>query len=129
MATTYSDTIETIAHGEIDDLATKELTDLVAEMQQLARINGGKQKGRVTVVLDLTLEKGVFDTTAAVTVKRPSKLKPRAWLFPTKDGGLSEEDTRQGKLDLEEPKDVSTPSTSNVRSIEDRRMAQAGDRS
>lgn len=130
MAKTFSEIISEITHGEIDDLATKEMTALVAEMQTAERTVGGKQKGTLTVKLGFTLERGVFDTQAEVTTKRPPKAKPRAFLFAGRDGTLSEEDTRQGTLDLKTTaKDVSTPGGAKVRDITDHRAAAANDRS
>lgn len=131
MFNSAADLIESAVHGEINDAATKELTALVNEMQTLERTIGGKQKGTLTIKLAFSLERGVFDTQAEITVKRPPKVKPRAFLYATKDGSLSEEDTRQGAFDFggrSEPKDVSTGGAANVRSIEDRRMAAANDK-
>lgn len=128
MPNTFAETISEITHGEINDLATKEMNALVAEMQTAERIVGGKQKGTLTVKLAFSLERGVFDTQAEVTTKRPPKAKPRAFLFAGRDGSLSEEDTRQGSLDLAGAKDVSTPGLSKVRDITDGRSAAANDR-
>jgi hypothetical protein len=128
MPQTFADLIESATHGEINETATKEMASLVNEMQTLERTIGGKQKGTLTLKLSFSLERGVFDTQAEVSVKRPPKAKPRAFLYATKDGGLSEEDTRQGRLDFGTAKDVSTPSAANVRSLDDKRMAQANDK-
>jgi hypothetical protein len=129
MPKTFSETIAETTHGEIDDLATKEMATLVTEMLQAERTIGGKQKGTITLKLAFSLERGVFDTSAEVTVKRPARVKPRAFLFAGKDGSLSEEDTRQGSLDLKaNARDVSTATAGKVRDITDARSAAANDR-
>lgn len=127
MFKTLSELIAGATHGEIDDVASKEYLGLVNEMRNLENTQGGKQKGTLTLKLSFSLERGVFDTQAEVTVKRPPKAKPRAFLYAAKDGSLSEEDQRQGTL-FSEAKDVSTAGAANVRSIADGRAAAANDR-
>lgn len=128
MFKSFAELISGMSHGETDAIASKELTALVSEMQKLEGTVGGKQKGQLTVKVSFSLERGILDTTAEVTVKRPPKVRPRAFLYPTRDGSLSEEDTRQGRLDLSDAKDVSTPGGAAVRDISDRRMAAANDK-
>jgi hypothetical protein len=128
----FNDIAELIAdaaHGEINEDATKELKTLVSEMQRLAPIVG-KPKGKLVLTIDITLDRGTFDTQVSTRITMPAKVKPRAFLFPTKDGFLSEEDTRQGSLfgtDAAAGKNVSVGAPSGVRSISDRKMAAAGD--
>lgn len=127
MFKTFAELIAGATHGEIDEIASKEYLALVNEMRNLENTIGGKQKGVITLKVAFTLERGTFDTQAEVSVKHPPKVRPRAFLYPQKDGSLSEEDTRQGTL-FDGAKDVSTPGTANVRDIKDVRSAAANDR-
>lgn len=126
--TSFSGLFGDVSHGELNDTATAELKVLVAEMLRVQRIEGGTPKGKMTIALDFKLEKGCFEIRSSTTVKLPAKARPRAFLFATKDGGLSEEDQRQHSFDLAVPKDVSTGAATNVRDIRDRGMAAANDR-
>lgn len=122
----FAGLIGSITHGAVNDAATADLRALVAEMQRIARNDGGIPKGRIVLSVSLALEKGAFDLRADVKAVYPQKAKPRALLYATKEGGLSEHDQHQ--LSLGMPKDVSTAAATKVRDISDRRMAAANDK-
>jgi hypothetical protein len=124
---TFAETVASVARGEINDDATKELRALVAEMMRLERTAGGKPKGKITLTISLKLDRGVFETEASTKVTYPPKVQPRAMLYVQADGGLSEHNPHQGSLDLGGPRDVSTAAATNVRSITDRRRTAAND--
>lgn len=129
---TYADTIRDATRGEFNDVATKEMTALLDDMQNAERTIGGKQKGKLTVTLEFILEQGKLFTQAIVNTKRPPRVKPTAVMFIGRDGTLSQEDTRQGALDFDERKDssrdVSTAGSAVVRDISSGRDAAANDR-
>jgi hypothetical protein len=129
MARTFSALISDIAHGEIDDLATKAIDEVVTALQTGASNVGGKQKGQITVKLSFSMERGIIDTAAEVTTKMPPKVKPRAFLYPMRGGGLSEENQRQAAFDFGNARDVSTPAADQkVRDITDGRTRAANDK-
>lgn len=123
----FAGIIGSITHGAVNDAATADLQALTAEMQRIARNDGGIPKGKLVISISLALEKGVFDLRADVKATYPQKAKPRAFLYATKSGGLSEQDERQHSLDLA-PKDVSTEGATKIRDIGDRRKAAVNDK-
>lgn len=124
----FSELIGSIEHGVIDEKITTELAALTAEMQRIARVNGGVPKGKLTISLSFKLEDGAFELRTDTNVKLPPKVNPRVFLFGTKDGGLSEENPRQHSLDLSTSKDVSTGAAGTIRDITDRGRAAANDK-
>lgn len=115
----FAGLIGSIAQGAVNDAATADLRALVGEMLRIARNDGGIPKGRVVLSVSLQLEKGSFDLRADVKAVYPQKAKPRALLFATKEGGLSEQNHNQLSLALP-PKDVSTAAGA-IRNIADKR--------
>ncbi len=123
----FADIVANASRGAINDDATSELKKLVAEMQYAQRNRHGEPKGKITLELTLELNKtGCFEITSDVKVKRPAMAKTRAFLFPRKDGSLSEEDERQTRLDLD-AKDLNGASPA-ARDVSDHRMASANDK-
>jgi hypothetical protein len=122
---TFAGLLATATHGAANEAATVELKALIAELQRVEAADGGTPKGKLVLTASFAVEKGRLAARFDVTVKNPPKAKPFALLYVNKDGGLTESDPKQLALGI---KETPVAPATNVRSIEDRRMAQANDR-
>lgn len=130
---TFATMLARMNGGIIDEQATRELKKLVDELTQAARNTGGKPKGKLVLTINFKLDRGAMDVEAKTIMTGPAKELTRAIMYPTRDGLLSENDTRQYSFDMagKAHKDVSTPGASNIRSLpdfKDIKSAQANDR-
>lgn len=78
----------------VEDLAEK-LNELIAEMNNAAIDNGGKQKGSLTLKLDFTLDGGLIETNANVKSTLPTIKRQRSVFWSTPDNYLSRNNPKQ----------------------------------
>jgi len=112
---TFADLIRSLGSGRFHDEATEGLSMLVKEMTRVAESSGGKPKGQLTLTIKLQLDRGVMDLDPSITIKTPATVRARTLMYPSADGRLTRNDTRQGMLELEAAKDVST--VTDIRSV------------
>lgn len=110
----FSDLVRTIARGALDEDATVQLKELVKEMTRVGETTGGKPKGKITLTITFVLDRGVMDVDPRLSVVRPTPVRARSILYPQRDGGLSKEDVRQGRLFAGEVRD-GVPNASDIR--------------
>lgn len=104
--------------GAFNAELTERLSDLTAQMQRLADATGGKQKGKLTISIDLQLDRGVYDVSADAAVKLPKEIRGRSIMYGQPGGGLSRRNPRQTEMDFAGPtRDVSTDAAANVRVV------------
>jgi len=111
----FSTFLADFARGSLDDEITDQLTELVREMTRISETSGGKPKGKLTLSVEFVLDRGVMDVNPKLNVTRPTPLRARAVMYPTRDGGLSSQDESQHRLALSgEVRDVS-PDIKDIR--------------
>lgn len=120
---TILDTLHGIAQGRFVREVTEQMQALVKEMNRVAELGGGKPKGKLVLTLNLALDRGIMSVEPAIKITTPNPIRALTIMYPTADGRLTKNDTRQGMLALGEGKDVST--RVDVRDIRER---QANDR-
>lgn len=97
----FSDFLPTIARGDVDRELTAQLRELVIEMQRVAENAGGKPKGKISLTIGFTLDRGVFEVDPRISVTKPSPIRARTVMYGTTDGRLTRQDERQGSFALE----------------------------
>ena len=110
----FSDFVRTMTRGALDEEATAEMQELVKEMTRIAETSGGKPKGKLVLTVNFSLDRGVMDVDAKVTIARPARVRARTIMYPQRDGSLSKEDESQGRLFAGEVKD-GIPNASDIR--------------
>lgn len=110
-----------LGHGRFHEEATEALQKVVKEMNRVADSGGGKPKGKLVITLDLVLDRGIFELNPSIKITTPATVRARTIMYSTPDGQLSKNDTRQGMLGLEAPRDV------GFGEVRDFKAAQAGE--
>lgn len=90
-----SDVIRACGGGQFHDDATAELQALVKEVRRVGETVGGTPSGTLTIKLKLTLDRGIFDVTAALAVKSPAVIQARTIMYDDNEGALYKNDQRQ----------------------------------
>jgi hypothetical protein len=70
------------------------------------------------VSFKLVLDRGIMEVEPAIQTKSPANVRARSLMYPSADGRLSRNDTRQGTLALAESQDVSTAEVRDIRSMQ-----------
>jgi hypothetical protein len=123
-----SDLLLEISQGRFHEEATAALTQLVKEMNRVADVGGGKPKGKLVLTINFMMDRGIMEVDPGVKITTPATPRARVIMYTTPDGRLSKNDTRQGMLDLDTAKDVSTAGA--VREVDDvRSIREIRDRS
>lgn len=86
--------------GRLEDGAfmanmTDSLNDLNAKLNDHMLHGNKKAKGKITITIDFTLEKGVFDIEAEANIKTPKQERGRTVMWSTPDNHFSLEHPRQ----------------------------------
>ena len=92
----FSQFIALHANGQTNQAFTEALHDMIAELSNRVIDRGGKQKGKLTLELDVTLENGMF----RVDVNHPKAKMPvpagqSAVFWATPENFLSESNPKQ----------------------------------
>lgn len=105
---TFVGFLDQVEDGDLARDLSEQLRQLVESMHRQADIAGGKPKGKLTVVVDLKLEGGVFEVRADVKVTAPKAPRQRSIFYRHPDNGLSANNPKQLDLgmDAREVRDV-----------------------
>lgn len=103
--------------GAFDDEVTAAVRELVVEMTQAVEKGTSKPKARVTITVELTLDRGMMDLTADFAVKHPKKVRGRTVMYPGPGGTLLPHDPQQLSLEVPNARDAAFEGTSNVRVV------------
>ena len=82
---TFTHFIQVQEDGALHNELSKALQEINARCNQHLMDFGGKPKGKLTITIDFTLEKGVFVIEADHTVKLPKPPRSRSYLWSTAD--------------------------------------------
>lgn len=107
VAPSFAEFLKTLEDGTLHEELSEKLAGLVVFLQQYAAAVGGKPKGRLTLSLELKLDRGLFEIDADVVVKEPKTIRGRSVLYGAADGSLSPHNPQQ----IDAFRDVSTPAT------------------
>lgn len=86
--------------GAFNDQLSREVQDLIADMQDHATAFGGTAKGKISISLDVTFDKGVFEIAAEKKITAPKERKSKSILWADKDNNFTEENPRQRRFDF-----------------------------
>ena len=92
------------------------LRDLGADLNNHSHAYGGKPKGKLSIEIGFTLNKGIFDITADYKVKKPEAPRERTIAWSTPGNNFVPQNPQQMNL----PgvvRDVTSSSRSEVRSV------------
>lgn len=101
--------------GVLVEELTDQLRELVSAMHAQARDAGGKPTAKLTVVLSLKLDGGLFEVSAGVSAVPPKPVRPRSLFYRAGDNTLTPNNPKQLELGIP-PKDVVAP-TAGVRVV------------
>lgn len=90
--------IDLIGDGQVGGDLHVKMTDLAATMQDVHRQTGKQVKGKVTVVLDLSLEDGAFRIGHAINVKSPEVPTPKAIMWVDEHNRFTRFPPGQGQM-------------------------------
>lgn len=111
------DVIKACGGGQFHEDATEELKALAREIRRVAETIGGKPSGMLTLKIKLTLDRGIFDVAAQVSVKSPAIIQARTIMYDGVDGSLYKNEQRQ--LSLTGIVKDATPDVMNIRTARD----------
>lgn len=101
-AKSFAVTLAALDGGAFNDQLSRELQDLIGDMSNHAMISGGHAKGKVSISLDIALEKGIFTISADKKITAPKEPKSNSIFWADKDNNLTEENPKQRRFDFEE---------------------------
>lgn len=81
-------------HGELSDA----LQEINAKLSQHVLAYGGKPKGKLTITVDFTLDKGVFEITGDYTVKLPKAPRGKTVAWSTAENRFTPQNPKQMQL-------------------------------
>lgn len=94
----FSQLIQYLEDGQFHSNLTVAMEKLIREINDHAMI-GRKAKGKITITIDLTSDRGAVEPSGHYTVKGPPEPRLRsAFLYITNGGFLSARDPRQGQM-------------------------------
>lgn len=86
--------------GAFNDQLSREVQGLIADMSDHAKVYGGSAKGKISLSIDVTLDKGVFEISAEKKITAPKERKSKSIFWADKDNNLTEENPRQRRFDF-----------------------------
>lgn len=102
VANNGGDFLNMIEDGQFSQDLHSELADLAAKMSDLALATGKKQKGKVTITIDLQTESiaggSVFMAQGKYLVKAPEEKRKLTVLFTDEDNHFTRTQPRQGQF-------------------------------
>lgn len=118
-ARSFARVFEQLADGDLHAEASDALHKLTKLLRALAKERESQACGRITIVLDIEIDKkGMAEIEGSITVKEPKPPKRRGILYTTAGGNLTAEDPRQKKLPLREvPNDSNAPREAGAREV------------
>lgn len=95
----FNQVLVEIEAGRLHDELSRQLQALVATLRDHQAASGAKKsKGRLSLHLDLTLERGIAIIAADIAVKTPKLGRDHSIFWPTEGDNLSPENPRQYAL-------------------------------
>lgn len=98
----FAVTLSALDGGAFNDKLSRDLQNLIADMGNHAQISGGNARGKVSLNLDLKLEKGIFQITAESKITAPKEPRSTSIFWADKDNNLTEENPKQRRFDFED---------------------------
>lgn len=102
---TLGEFVRSLEDGQFDADCYEAIKTLSAAMNEHAWANGGKAKGKVTIVLDFAQEGGLNEIKAVFKVVKPDNRRPKSIMWNTEDHRFTR--TRPGQQQLFGIRDVS----------------------
>jgi hypothetical protein len=87
-----------LGQGAFNHECTKALAEVTRACSQHAQNTNGKAKAKLTITLELSLDRGVFDIGSEVSIKVPKSVRGRTIAFEVPGGGLSLSNPQQMEL-------------------------------
>lgn len=87
--------------GAFNDQLSREVQGLIADMSDHAAVYGGSSRGKISLSIDLVLDKGVFEISAEKKITAPKERKSKSIFWADKDNNLTEENPRQKRFDFD----------------------------
>jgi hypothetical protein len=94
-AVTFADFLRMLENGELQQDLSRELRNINAAMENHAMENAGKAKAKLTLTIDFSLEKGIYEITADPKVTLPKSKRNRSIAWGTPEGFFSPQDPKQ----------------------------------
>lgn len=114
-AHSFTSFIAMLEDGQLHHDLSEALRDLNAKMNDHA-VNSGKAKGKLSLNIDFTLNKGVFDITSDFKVKEPQESRARSVAWSTQGNNFTPHNPRQMNL-FGQPRDVTSQSREDIRGV------------
>lgn len=95
---TFSQVLGAIEDGVFHQEATEKLRDLIAQLHDVARDQGGKPSGSLSMDFKLTLDSGVVEVVADLKVKTPKSQRGKTIFWATPENHLTKRNPRQTEL-------------------------------
>jgi hypothetical protein len=94
-AVTFADFVRMLENGELHQDLSRELRNINAAMENHAMENAGKAKAKLTLTIDFSLDKGIYEMTADPKVTLPKSKRRRSIAWGTPEGYFSPQDPQQ----------------------------------
>lgn len=106
--------------GGFNQEVTDAMAQVVREINRVFAAGGNaKPKGKITIAIAMTLDRGVMDINPDVKISLPAVVRSRTIRYPLSDGRLSETDPRQLELlNAGEKGDVRSVAVTDIRSAQ-----------
>ncbi len=92
---TFAQFLQLMEDGELHGELSDHLQQINAALSQHVIDYGGKAKGKLTLTVNFTLNKGVFEITGGYTVKLPDKPRGQTVVWATPDNRFTPHNPRQ----------------------------------
>jgi hypothetical protein len=93
--------MSTLEGGSLNAELSKELRDLIADMNDHRAAYGGRAvNGEISISLKFKLDEGIMEIAADTKVKGPRPKRGRSILWVTPENNLSQENPQQRKFDF-----------------------------
>lgn len=87
--------LQAVEGGDLNEELSRELRDLGARMVAMAANYGGKQKGKIVLTLDFTLNKAELNVASKVKIERPMPPRGDSHFWVTGEGRITQTNPKQ----------------------------------
>ena len=94
-----------LENGAFHDDVSKALRSVISDLSDHKLSHGGKPAGEITISLKFKLDENVMDIVPEFKVKVPKVSRGRSIYFVTPENGLSRQDPRQIRMELDEARE------------------------
>lgn len=91
--------------GAFHDDVSKAMRQVIQDLSDHGHSHGGKPVGELTINLKFKLDNNTMDIIPDFKTKTPKVARGRAVYFVTPEGGLTREDPRQMRMELDEARE------------------------